>query len=215
MRILFILLLLLNLAFFGWAHWIDVPREVAPPRTTDPAVGILQLEPGALAELATRCRSIGPFAGAVAASAAAGVLRSHGVQPRDRTAETNTADGYWVYVGDLKDPGEQRRALARLSDAGIHDAAAMTQSDQAGRVSVGIFSDQAHAVRRAEQVRLLGFKPVLELHQRTVDQHWLDVNLKLSDPDPALTELSGGTDSADNANGVLNITDCPAKSASG
>ena len=49
-----------------------------------------------------------------------------------------------------------RHAASRhpeLNAAGIKDAAPMTSPEQSDRVSVGVFADQAHAVRRAEQVR--------------------------------------------------------------
>lgn len=215
MRILLVVLVLVNLAFFGWTRWIDVPAEAVPARAPDAAVPLLQLDPGALAQVPTRCRTIGPFADAASANTAAGVLRGRGVQPHDRIAQGTAADGYWVYITDLNSSADQRRALTKLQDAGLHDAAVMTQADQAGRVSVGIFADQSHAVRRAEQVRVLGFKPVLELHQRDVDQHWLDVNLRVADPDPSLTDLSGATSGGSDSNAGPSIADCPAKAAGG
>ena len=95
----------------------------------------------------------------------------------------------------------------------------MTQSGQAGRISVGIFSDQAHAVRRAEQVRQLGLKPVLDLHQHTISAHWLDIDLKPNEPEPPVAELQGngaqGTGPGASAPPAIAFADCPAKGASG
>ena len=123
-------------------------------------------------------------------------------------------DGFWVYIGEFKDPVEQRMALARLNAAGIHDAAPLTQSDQSDRISVGIFNDQSHAVRRAEQVRQLGFKPVLDIHQHAANEHWIDVQLKPTESDPPPSQFQGGAAAgATEASSALEVVDCPAKKA--
>lgn len=62
MRALFALLLLLNLAFFGWAKFVGGPAR-EPLRLEKPGVPTLHLasEPGARTAAAARCVSIGPF----------------------------------------------------------------------------------------------------------------------------------------------------------
>ena len=206
MRNLLFALLFVNLAFFAWSRWVGRPPEAAaakPMAATVPALELVKLPPAGAAS-PTRCRSLGPFTEPGALAAATDSMRSHGLQPRDRSVDSSVADGYWVYIGELTSAA-QRSVLARLNAAGIHDAASMTQPEQSDRVSVGFFSDQTHAVRRAEQVRALGFKPVLELHQRTVSVHWLDVDLRATEPDlqPRLFQGVAG----------LQVTDCPGKPA--
>jgi len=210
-RNLFFALLFLNLALLLWGYWVGPPLAgvaAATATSAPPAVPLLELVPisPARAAVATRCRSIGPFADAGAVAAAADALRARGWQPRDRGVETSVADGYWVYIGQLT-AAAQRGVLARLNAAGIHDAASMTQPEQSDRVSVGFFSDQTHAVRRAEQVRELGFKPVLDLHQRTVITHWLDVDLKPNDPDLSAKQFQNSA--------TLQVADCPTKGSGG
>jgi hypothetical protein len=207
-RNLFYALLLLNLAFLAWGHWGSASRAALAAAPAAPSVPTLELVkiPQANAAAASRCRSIGPFADATALAAASDTMRSHGWQPRDRSVDTSVADGYWVYIGQLT-AAAQRGVLARLNAAGIHDAASMTQPEQSDRVSVGFFSDQTHAVRRAEQVRQLGFKPVLDLHQRTVSNHWLDVDLKGADQDLQPKQFPTSTG--------LQVADCPTKAAGG
>jgi hypothetical protein len=214
-RSLFFALLFVNLAWLAWAYWASpaLPTLAAPAATAgtaaakvSAAVPLLELVPidPASSATVTRCRSIGPFADAGAATVAGDMLRSRGWQPRDRNVETSVPDGYWVYIGQLT-LAAQRIVLARLNAAGIHDAASMTQPEQSDRVSVGFFGDQAHAVRRAEQVRELGYKPVLDLHRRSVSTHWLDVDLKTADSDPQPKQFQ-------NAAG-LQVVDCPVKGA--
>jgi hypothetical protein len=207
-RSLFFALLFLNLAFLAWGHWgnqFPAAGATAPASPVVPTLELVKLPP-VDATSPTRCRTIGPFADATAVAAAIDTMKSHGWQPRDRSVDSSVADGYWVYIGQLT-AAAQRDVLARLNAAGIHDAASMTQPEQSDRVSVGFFSDQTHAVRRAEKVRELGFKPVLDLHQKTLSMHWLDVDLKASDPDLAPKQFQSGTG--------LQVADCPAKAAAG
>jgi hypothetical protein len=210
-RNLFFALLFLNLALLAWWHWGGQSSKAAAAVPAAPSVPTLELAnvsaPGAAAPaVPTRCRSLGPFAESAAATAAGDLMRARGLQPRDRSVDTSAPDGYWVYVGQLT-TAAQKTVLARLNAAGIHDAASMTQPEQSDRVSVGFFADQTHAVRRAEQVRALGLKPVLDVHERTVPVHWLDVDLKLSDPDLQPKVFQTGNS--------LQVTDCPAKAAGG
>jgi hypothetical protein len=208
-RNLFYALLLLNLVFLGWAHWAGKPREAVAALPASPAVPTLELvtmAPASAAAAPTHCRTIGPFPDAAALAAAGDAMRTHGWATRDRAVDSSVADGYWVYIGGLT-AAAQRSVLTRLNAAGIHDAASMTQPEQSDRVSVGFFSDQTHAVRRAEQVRQLGFKPVLDLHQRSVSVHWLDVDLKASDADLQPKQFQSST--------ALQVADCPAKASGG
>ena len=214
MRNLFLGLLVANVVFFLWARWVDRPRDSTPVSATAPSMPALELTqvpptPATPAAPATHCRSLGPFADVAAAESAAGVLRSRGLQPRTRNVESSVPDGYWVYVEDLKDAASRRKVISTLNAAGMKDAAAM---DEAERVSVGVFSDQRHAVHRAEQVQELGFKPTLSVHQRTTSIPWLDLDLKASEQDPAsdsLVPIGGkGVD-------ALKVIDCPAKGSVG
>jgi hypothetical protein len=212
-RNLFFALLFLNLALLAWWHWGGQSSRAAAAVPAAPSVPTLELakiiapSPGpATPATPTRCRSLGPFADSAAATAASDLMRARGWQPRDRSVDTSAPDGYWVYVGQLT-AAAQKTVLARLNAAGIHDAASMTQPEQSDRVSVGYFADQTHAVRRAEQVRALGLKPVLDIHERTVPVHWLDVDLKSSDADLQPKVFQTGNS--------LQVTDCPAKAAGG
>jgi hypothetical protein len=194
------------------------PAAAAPLAASSPA-GTVTNAPGGAAPIATaagssaasagaRCRTLGPFDDVNAANVVADRLRSRGFSPRDRSADTSNPNVYWVYIGELTAEA-QRRAIQTLSAAGIHDAAPMTQAEQSDRLSVGVFADQAHAVRRAEQVRTLGFKPTLGLRQHNVTTHWLDFEVKSSESDPQPAELVGVAPRPAMGLGPVKLADCP------
>jgi hypothetical protein len=214
-RAVFYLLLLVNVVFFAWSRWVDRPRDSAAASTHTAGMPALELahvpaKPAPPPEPATHCRSIGPFADAAAASATADALKARGLQTRPRNVDTSVPDGYWVYVEDLKDAAARRKVLNVLNANGMRDAAAM---DEAGRVSVGVFADQRHAVHRAEQVQELGFRPVLSLHQRTISNAWLDVDLKPNDAEPTPVAAPGPSAPVNPKSAPpepVRVIDCPA-----
>jgi hypothetical protein len=85
MRALFALLLLLNLAFFGWARFVGGPAR-EPVRLEKPGVPTLHLasEPGARTAAAARCVSIGPFVDARPQAMWQAALEMAALTPRAR-----------------------------------------------------------------------------------------------------------------------------------
>lgn len=249
MKAAFYALLLANVAFFGWAHWVDAP---APPPATVPAHALPTLAlvpsgqgaeaapgadsapavtppaasaaPAAAApahagadSAAVRCRSLGPFMSPSLAAQMADRLKARGLAPIDRSVDISINDGYVVYLdAPAGDSAAQRRVLARLARAGVQDVHAVNEPQQPARISLGLFADQARAVRRAEQIRQLGFKPVLDIHQSSVTTHWLDLQLEPNEPTPPLgqllQELPGG---AAAVNPTVAFSDCPTATGGG
>ena len=206
MRALILTLALANLLFFGWSYWIDKPvaghaaRVAAPPlqfAPASPAVAAVAtgapsstLTPGTSpAGTAARCSTLGPLSDPAAAAVVSTALRARNFSPRERMVQADVADGYWVYVDNLRDPDARARALKRLARAGVRDAAALASS---GQVSVGLFSEQTGANLRATAVRAAGFEPVIEARSHPVKEYWFDVELASNVPPPAVTALVQG-----------------------
>ena len=198
LRNLLIALVAANLLFFAWSHWADKPaRTTGGPAAQDggsgaaPASGKVAASaaaPGNANDAAdpaagagadnappgpALCTSLGPFADGVAADRAAALLAGAGKASRPRGAPTPLADGYWVYVGGLRDAAEQRRTLAAIKRAGIDDSFAMPDDAQF-RVSVGIFSERERAEQRARRVRGLALDAQIEEHFKLQATQWLD-----------------------------------------
>lgn len=215
MRALLFALVLANVAFFGWAHWVDTPdagvSAPAPEKSVPTLALALASHAASPLAAAQRCRTLGPFSNPAAAQGAAALLRGRGIVTRDRTVERSVEDGYWVYISDFGSTAEQQSALARLERGGIQDASVMSGAEDAGRISLGIFSEQARAVRRAEQVRTLGFKPILDLHQRVQRAFWLDMELHRDQPEPPVTAFESAVGDAGSGPGARGIafSDCP------
>jgi SPOR domain len=185
-RTVFFALLLVNLAYFAWAHWVDVP---SPP----PANAIATLPRLKLAEelppdqrtpktaqktaLNAPCQSVGPFTDSDNTARIAALLKGKGFEPKERAEEAQSSEGYWVYIGGLKSESDVDKALVTLEHGGIKDAVPMPESPEAGRrLSLGMFSEHARAEKRAQTVReQTGLNAEIAERKRPATSYWLDV----------------------------------------
>lgn len=188
MRVIVYALLLINLLYFGWAQWIDVPPEPAtssiaalpqlklasdlPPaaRTAPPAKMALQTPP-------PQCVSVGPFDDPAIAAQAAAVLKAKNFAPQQRATESPAVRRFWVYLDGFRSDASEMRVLHRLEGAGIDDAEAMPEAAGGRRVSLGLFTDRDHAGRRAKVVQAMGFKPATTERLLPGTVYWLDLSL--------------------------------------
>lgn len=208
LRALCLFLILANVLYFVWSSLMRVETHVldrAPARTstpvprialsnevtpTPPPETIKQVQPPRVSPVeprepnaagsASACVSIGPFADLAQAAQAQAALLSANFDPRQRVEQGELWVGYWVSVQDLPTRADAEAALKTLVHNGIVDVYLMPGTDPNHVLSLGVFSDQQRAQRRAEQVRALGFAPHIEDRTRSGSVYWLDV--ELADP---------------------------------
>jgi hypothetical protein len=170
-RILVMVLVAVNLLYFGWTHWVDndatrLTAVAATPRKPNPAVVPAPAAP-------PPCATLGPFVDELQALQALQKLEAAGWSVlRRETAET-VHEGWWVYVPNA-DANQQARTLRSLRAAGIRDAFAMPD-DPEFRVSVGIFTEENRAEDRAAQVQKLKLDALVSQRQRDQALVWFDV----------------------------------------
>jgi sporulation related protein len=184
----FLALVLVNVAYFAWARWIDVPQ---PPPVND-AIGHLpklklaeeapdaqKPQPGAekTALEGTACLSVGPFADLDNSARAAALLKEKGFATRQRAEQGQTTEGYWVYVGGMRTQTDTDRALVSLEHSGIKDAVVMPETADAGRrISLGLYTDRGRADKRAQLVlRDTGLKAEVAERKLPGAQYWVDL----------------------------------------
>jgi hypothetical protein len=214
-RIALFILVFLNLAYFAWATLIDRP---APAQASQSIAGIPRLvlaseathQPNGTAEVASaappRCVSVGPFNTLERATAAAALLSQRGLEPKQRAEESETWDGYWVYVGGLRNAFEEARVIRTLEQAGLSDARIMPETGAGRRVSVGLFSERVRAERRARALVRLGLKPEIAERHVPGSIYWLDLTLEPDDR----TLSTEGLLAPEEAGSRLEVKVCPA-----
>ena len=221
-RVVVLALLLANLLYFGWAEWIGVPAPPPPsPIAGLPRLKLLSdLPPAQRAALASPqsmpkpppvCVSVGPFDDAVVAAKAVAVLQAKSFAPRQRAAQSPAIQRFWVYLDGFANDAAVTRALHTLEHGGIDDAEAMPPDASGRQISLGLFSDKAHADRRVQAVRKMGLKP--KVSQRTVPGtvYWLDLTLPNSSASVPLKDVSDLQPTG--AGSGISVQPCPTSAA--
>lgn len=189
MRAVALLLILVNVCFFFWSQYIDVPeaslRAPAVQAGKPPPRLVLAKErdPETEAKLTSElsCISIGPFGAAADSAQAQQRLNDAGFTSAARNEQGEIFAGYWVSLQGLATRADAQEALTRLHAAGITDAYIMP-ADPADAppnvLSLGLFSEQTRAEARLDAIAKLGFEPQLQSRTRRGEVHWLDVTLQ-------------------------------------
>jgi hypothetical protein len=222
LRALFLLLLLANVLYLAWSHWVAPPAPIpghATPSavgkqairllreaplgqelsTEDPAAAAPAGEPPSLA-----CVSVGPYADEPAAAQAAETLARLGYASRLRQDRGEIRVGYWVRVENLATAEDTSNALAFLRFNGITDAYVVTE-DGASVISLGIFGGAAGAEEASRTARRGGLEVRTVERTREADVFWLDVDRQANGGLPAAEDLPASAEGAP----AIELRPCP------
>jgi hypothetical protein len=214
MRYVFLVLLFCNLAYFAWAFWVDVPPPLpvsaasanVPPLKLADEVPLDKRPLFQAPKPATACFSVGPFLDADNSAHALALLKQKGFEPKQRSDESQSQDGYWVFV-TLKDQADIDRALVTLEKGGVRDAIIMpvTPDVNGRRLSLGLYADRGRAEKRAQVVSQTGLKAEVGERKLPATQYWLDMApLSGTDSIPLQDLFADGTSTK------ISVQPCPA-----
>jgi hypothetical protein len=221
-RALVLLLLLANLLFAAWVHWVAPSRAPvagrATPSATDPGAirllreaqvpspadaggSALELDDAALA-----CVSVGPYLERSLAERAEARLARLGFAVRLRGSQDTVRVGDWVRIEDLATPEDAANALAQLKAAGIADAYVLSEETPGTVISLGVFAEPERAEQARAIAMMAGFEPRTVERTREADVFWLDIDRQASAGLPSLEQL--GADSEGRLPGI-GLRRCP------
>ena len=192
MKNLFLALLLANLLFLGWQHWIappDVPamrllspspeQDITPAATVAGSAGKgsrVQPAPAngpqTASSTAGRCIRIGPIADGQMADMLRARLAGKGFEARTAAEEGQIWVGHWVQLESVASREEADRLATRLAAGGLPDAYVL-QTSPPFSISLGVFRDRDRADKVAAAAAQLGFRPQTTDRYRAGIQYWL------------------------------------------
>jgi len=187
-RLLFLLLVALNVGAGAWLVFGRAPEPTLPP-ATDPGVPELRLlsetrhaahpveTPGTPATTPSSrdaCGTLGPFMTTVDMRAAMQALSPHVARIQYREEQVRRSHGYWVYLPAAADREGALDAARRLAAKGIHDYYVVTAGDSQNTISLGLFNDQSNAEKRLAQLQALDFAAKVEQRIDTESAYWID-----------------------------------------
>lgn len=190
-RILFLLLLAMNIGVALWLYFAPQPRahafaaaDAGVPKLVllserehsgEPSAAELASAPEAAAQPGNgTCSSIGPFPTQADMRGALNALTPLVARIQYREARSTETRGYWVYL-PAQASREKALALARqLSEKGVRDYYVVTAGDQPNTISLGLFHDQANADKRRDEIAKLGFAPEVVARTEELPVYWID-----------------------------------------
>ena len=189
-RVLFLLLLALNIGGACWIAFAPKAQEVSRP-PSDPGVPALVLlseresghsaQPGnAVAKPGSSssddvCLSIGPFQTQSDMRATLNSLSPLVKRIQYRDERATQSRGYWVFLAALKNREEALGVARSLSAKGVRDYYVVTAGDQLNTISLGLFREQANAERRKAEIAAMGFDPKLIQRTEELPVYWIDL----------------------------------------
>ena len=198
MRVLFALLVLANIAWFAWTHWVERPvGDAAPAKVEAPQLVLAREAPAT--EAAARppllsmenCLSLGPFGDLTDAARVSTLLRENGLEPRQRAGEGVVWKGFWVSLERVPDRASADGIIERLRRFGIGDAYSMPDEGRQITISLGLFAERQRALQRMDEVKALGFEPLMAERVRSGTVYWIDVDVDSPAKLPDAAKLNG------------------------
>lgn len=164
MRTLFLLLVLVNFAFFAWDRYLRAPVsaeehiqkiQLAPEkiRLVNPPGASAAAGAAGKAVTPAACMEWGAFSGAVVARADA-VIAELALPAEQVRRVLADASGYWVFIPPLKSRAEAEKAGKALKEFGVTEYSVMLDQNQRRHaISLGLFrtDEAAQAFLRALQ----------------------------------------------------------------
>lgn len=191
LRLLFTLLLALNL---GVAAWLLFGDDSPPmPAATKPGVPLLHLlsersgdastqsaelsEAPQRASASDQCFSLGAFPTQADVRTALDALTPQVSRIQFRQEYSTASRGWWVYLPALPSRDRALEVARSLSDHGVRDYYVVTAGDRQNTISLGLFHNRSNAERRQTRILGLGLKPELTERTEQVPKYYVDYAL--------------------------------------
>lgn len=204
-RLLFMLLLAMNLASAAWWYWRAQQPAPPPERSDDtPALVLLsERDRSAMSHAADAasaasdpsapprvCGSLGPFKTQSDLGRGMELLTPQVARIQFQESSNITTRGYWVYLPAYESRDAALRSARQLNAANVRDYYVVTAGDHENTVSLGLFRDRENAARRQAQIAALGFPARLEERTEVERVFWIEFEQKDATPDwSALTSV--------------------------
>ncbi|MCP3690102.1 MAG: SPOR domain-containing protein [Gammaproteobacteria bacterium] len=230
MRLLFILLLIANIAF-GLMQWlkpyeqkiddkarfevsdelvllseVEIPETVPDPEVEVEVVAIDDSEAPASESPVNQqlCYTIGPFKDEARAQEISDRYSMRQISTRLKSSLEQDYLGTMVYVPGHKNRREAEKTAKSLDADGFHEHIIVDQPDQFNVVSVGVFGLKKNAEHLMQKLKALNYQVASESKYRERTIYWLYYQ------QPSELELPALLDTTDVSNGISQISrQCP------
>lgn len=211
MRLIFFLILVVNLAFFAWrTYYVEPPPQASievPAVSGDQVNRLLLLtefdesalrqrvsSPTTEASLnastsadgngQTICYSVGPVSGDQQITLISSWLKDKGAPGTLRESERREVSRFWVYFPPFDSRSAAVERVSKMKSDEIDDIYVIPAGDMANAVSLGLYSHKESLDRRLTELRDKGYEPSTVPRYETQVASWFEVQLDADVPFP-------------------------------
>ena len=123
------------------------------------------------------CISFGPFAESYQAGELSNWLKENKIQTKQRTESDGKDQLFWIYLSPSESKDEAIAAIEELRGKGIYDYKLIDKGNLQNAISLGLFSNQATANRRLNELKNIGYLPIMVPYHKTQSVIWVDAKL--------------------------------------
>ena len=185
LRLLFLLLLALNLGAGAWLLFGRAPVRALPPAagadvtelrllSEQPARASARLPVVSAPVIAETCSTLGAFTTSVDMRAAVQALSPHVSRIQYHEEQVSHSHGFWVYLPATTDREAALDEARKLAGKGINDYYVVTAGDAQNTISLGLFDDESNAQNRMAKLQQLGFPAKVKQRVDTEPAYWVD-----------------------------------------
>ena len=202
MRIIVVLMLIANLAFFAWRQFYTEPpmqkvvqTPALPGNQINRLLLLTEFDESALRERIAAsstnsrassessahssedavCYSIGPLATEQQVTLIATWLKEKGAQTTLREAERREVSRFWVYFPPFESRAAALERVADMQADAIDDIYVIPAGDMANAVSLGLYSRKESLDRRITELKEKGYEPSIVPRYEIRSAAWFDV----------------------------------------
>ena len=193
MKWIFLLLLLVNVSFFGWQVTRPYTNDVDAPAAASvshyenrlvllsevPAAELRRRDGGAVGGNLTgaSCFSVGPLSSEVPTTNLRAWLEAQGAKVTLRNDVWREQVWYWVYFEPFESRAAAQERVRSLEDEGLRDISVIARGDMANAVSLGVYARRSSLDKRLAELQARGYNPAVLPRHRTQRTAWFEVHL--------------------------------------
>lgn len=140
------------------------------------------------------CVSFGPFAESYQAGELSNWLKENEIQTKQRTESDGKDQLFWIYLSPGESKDEAMAAIADLKGKGVRDYKLINKGNLQNAISLGLFSSQSAVNRRLNELKKIGYQPIMVPYHKTELIIWVDAKVDTKDNTEGniLTEFING-----------------------
>jgi len=197
-------LLLANLGFGLWNYRSQALTSVSAKSGDDDNLRLVlvkeflaqQNKPPTVqtSQVETSCYTLGPFKSVKDANDVRQQLKAAGLVAKRRMLKNTSHRGFWVLLPPAASRSQARDIIKKLKQKGVTDYFQVVTGDMTNAISLGVFAQSDTAKRRIEEIKGMGFNPVIQNVDLPHREYWVDWPVEQSLPPGLLEKINSQYD---------------------